>query len=707
MTSNNSSEYKVVADKIVSPDEDIIFRVEGALYLNSIEEENRIATVSDLGAGQNANTGNFIFEDSAATAPGDISITSNTAPGTITLSAYAGVEVTTSAGFGLTSNQVSTNNLKIQDAGHIFEDSNIIIESNDGYGIVLLSDQTVAIESNNGDIVLNADGNIYKNSNSSDGNRLLTYGNLDAYVGDATVNGSTGNTIADRINAISGGTPAELGDFQFNAGTAHVDNAQTLRIDSQDYNSEIKSSLILNPNDPSASLEAYSTDSVWFDGSWDSATWSGNTVTIVNTPNIIEFFNTVNGDISGVAVNGGQRVIYGGAGYGATDITVNIGGDPADPSTTVSSIEFYYTITSKVDIDHDNGSLDIVGNGMDVRITASDDLLITAEGDDIYLQANDDIRFVSNYEEPNAIEHHWRMDSEGEFHLPGAGYISNPIDSSGDGGGADTLVLVPDENLIYNGGHQYLIIDPTAPNHIHIRPGGEQDNSSAQIYLGGERNNVEVSDPYRTVKIRTRPETIYNQYANANEASNTEFMLPTAGADISVGDTVYIQGVNYVVAIVTNGYPYEGLTTVVADGATFSSGETYTFAREESYNYEWTFDNNGGFYGPAMGGIRVTGLEGIPGNPLYFGSADGIVLSTSTGEGHTGVFLDNNSVPGNKAAKLSDIRIDVPMSSTGSSGDVFGKAADDENYHYFCTGTYDGTTNIWKRIAWSTDTWGI
>lgn len=49
MASNNSSEYKVVADKIVSPDEDIIFRVQGALYLNSIEEPNRLTTVSDLG----------------------------------------------------------------------------------------------------------------------------------------------------------------------------------------------------------------------------------------------------------------------------------------------------------------------------------------------------------------------------------------------------------------------------------------------------------------------------------------------------------------------------------------------------------------------------------------------------------------------------------------------------------------------------------
>lgn len=64
--------------------------------------------------------------------------------------------------------------------------------------------------------------------------------------------------------------------------------------------------------------------------------------------------------------------------------------------------------------------------------------------------------------------------------------------NSGDGSGFSTIELVPDADLYNN--HQYLIIDPTVPNHIHIRAGGAQDNSSAQLYLGGERNHVEVQD---------------------------------------------------------------------------------------------------------------------------------------------------------------------------------------------------------------------
>ena len=64
--------------------------------------------------------------------------------------------------------------------------------------------------------------------------------------------------------------------------------------------------------------------------------------------------------------------------------------------------------------------------------------------------------------------------------------------ASGDGLGYSTLELVPDSNLYNN--HQYLIIDPTAPNHIHLRAGGTQDASTAELYLGGERNHVRIRD---------------------------------------------------------------------------------------------------------------------------------------------------------------------------------------------------------------------
>ena len=48
MASNSTSEYKIIADVIVSPDEDIIVNIAGDMYKGSIQETNRYTTVNDI-----------------------------------------------------------------------------------------------------------------------------------------------------------------------------------------------------------------------------------------------------------------------------------------------------------------------------------------------------------------------------------------------------------------------------------------------------------------------------------------------------------------------------------------------------------------------------------------------------------------------------------------------------------------------------------
>lgn len=86
---------------------------------------------------------------------------------------------------------------------------------------------------------------------------------------------------------------------------------------------------------------------------------------------------------------------------------------------------------------------------------------------------------------------------------PGVLWGSNA--DAGDGSLADTIKLIPDAELFANGSNQYIIVDPTAgePGHIHLRAGGTQDSSSADLYLGGERTFVRVSDTYDNVAIGT------------------------------------------------------------------------------------------------------------------------------------------------------------------------------------------------------------
>lgn len=46
-----------------------------------------------------------------------------------------------------------------------------------------------------------------------------------------------------------------------------------------------------------------------------------------------------------------------------------------------------------------------------------------------------------------------------------------------------------------------------------------------------------------------------------------------------------------------------------------------------------------------------------------------------------------------------------PTTSKGAAGDTLGRFAFDSQAFYYCTANYDGTTNIWKRISFSSDTW--
>jgi len=171
-------------------------------------------------------------------------------------------------------------------------------------------------------------------------------------------------------------------------------------------------------------------------------------------------------------------------------------------------------------------------------------------------------------------------------------YIIGAGGGSGDGAGNGTIKLLPDEDLVQQQYHedQYLIIDPTSPNHIHIRAGGVQDASTADLFLGAERTGVQVSDASRSVIIRSKNPDLVNTYGNSNGTSNAEFIHAT-GADIVVGDTVrlYTGGDIFTVTSVTES---EGAMTVVAEGLTFITGEAYTFFRSMGED-RWMFQTNG------------------------------------------------------------------------------------------------------------------
>lgn len=79
---------------------------------------------------------------------------------------------------------------------------------------------------------------------------------------------------------------------------------------------------------------------------------------------------------------------------------------------------------------------------------------------------------------------------DGDLQLNG----DNIIYGSGTAGnhGYGIIQLVPDPTLETN--NQYLVIDPTGPNHIHIRAGGPSDASNVELRVGGEITYFSVWD---------------------------------------------------------------------------------------------------------------------------------------------------------------------------------------------------------------------
>lgn len=711
MASNSSSEYKVIADKIVSPDEDIIVKVRGAMYKDSIEEPNRYATINDL-------------EDVSG-----VSATSENTPDTVVKRDGSG---------NFAAGTLSLNGVNVQDAGSIYEDGGLIVQAASGYGVLVEGDQDVRIESNNGNIILDADGAAYIGDASSQNNRIATMADVgngggggDLVIpftmkdtnGDDLLSFEKGGTGVTRINAVQDDlalrsardiilypgddgpgnvyinwgdatyTPdatnkvatiadiqaANTGDITFVDNTISSETGDDIVIQNKNNEDVVKARITLDQGNEQVLIEAIDEDNNWFnDTQWSTAVWSGTTINITNTPDITNFFNTLPGNVTRISVNNGSTVVYQGASFGDGAISINVSAAPSEDPLTVTEIRFYYSIISKIDIDYDNGSFDIEAKNMDLNISSDDDVYITAGGDDLFLRANDDIRFTSNYQN-GGTENFWRMDSEGQFHFPGAGYIENPADSSSDLSGYDTIKIVPDSNLLVDNNQtadQYIVIDPTDPTHIHVRAGGAIDESTATLILGGEKNSVIVSDAIRGVAVTTRYPRIQNIYGNSNEASNTEFMV-ASGADIQVGYTVtpVAGGDSFTVTAVTENYPYEGLTTVVADGLSFVSGEAYTFVFESPFTNLWQFTSDGVLSGPAMGGVKVPALANQADGDDLLIYATGADINIQANDGVASINAQNVNLTSNNNTTINTLGGDRTWNFT-DGGVLYGPAED-------------------------------
>jgi hypothetical protein len=379
-------------------------------------------------------------------------------------------------------------------------------------------------------------------------------------------------------------------------------------------------------------------------------------------------------------------------------------------------------------------------NGEYVVDYADNDKFSSAEFDAVFGETPQYL--ASSWAQPNVPDLQVQIDirsaslSTGDITFDGVKIIGAGT-GSGDGYNNGTIELVPDADLYDNG--QRLIIDPTVPNHIHIRAGEHVygGSSNPELYLGDDKTNLGIMTWSGDVAINTQNHPrVFVQNINT-ESSNNIIIDNAVSADWSVFNTLILEDGSELP--VTS---YDG-NSLIVDGFTFTPNSYYYFYDNLVLN-RWSFGNNGVLSGPVNQYVTVNGLNITNNRNLYLGGEDmggyfsapvrlasgnqmgtnipffelvsrgtatfssidsDIILQTYNGGQYINSVSSENQIA--TIGNLAYIRASVPTSSIGVEGDVEGMVADDGNFHYYCTGDYDGTNHVWKRVGWTAGTWGV
>lgn len=182
----------------------------------------------------------------------------------------------------------------------------------------------------------------------------------------------------------------------------------------------------------------------------------------------------------------------------------------------------------------------------------------------------------------------------------------NIIYGSGTAGnhGYGIIQLIPDPTLENN--NQYLIIDPTGPNHLHIRAGGPSDASNVELRIGGEISYLSVWDGGNNTNnglIQLSSKEIYisgSMYGSLQDATslspsvdlsadgaisgNIIYANPLAAQDIIIPDAPAETGKRYVIS---NGNGSSTITLKDASANTITTIGPNSATEVISNGYAW------------------------------------------------------------------------------------------------------------------------
>ena len=295
---------------------------------------------------------------------------------------------------------------------------------------------------------------------------------------------------------------------------------------------------------------------------------------------------------------------------------------------------------------------------------------------------------------------------------PGVLWGSN-ADAS-DGNNADTIKLIPDATLFDEGSNQYIVVDPTGgePGHIHLRAGGYQDESTADLYLGAEQTFVRVSDTSENVVIRTSQvsEGIIPFSWTFDNTGNLTFPDGTA----TTGSTIIAPGV----------YDMQSIGNTVIQTSANAGAKTWTFGTDGSLTFPDSTEQITAWAGGRVVSVPASSIGAtgdkqgdiaFNGSYIYYCTQDFVEASYSS----TIVLTYSGTFPTIVKGSIPQPQAGWVLIHNGNTYTLDANATEGNPGQWVCSLSSsisvtigDSVTvgpasvpNIWKRVAWSVDTW--
>jgi hypothetical protein len=504
-------------------------------------------------------------------------------------------------------------------------------------------------------------------------------GNLDAG-GDIVLTTGTGGSNAPAGNVIiiipssdqgAGGTWTFDGTGNLivpSNGNINASDGSTARFQSLDEGI-VRSSVTLAPADGLTRLESFDnqdsngyTTSDWATGEYVNNGGSGEIV-FTDAPAIISFFSTIDTSRVFYQVNGGNLLPSSGYGSGGNNITFYTAIPPVASPTTVTTFTIYYSNRSVIEMDYDEGEMNLNARNLDINIT-SDQSIDFSTRDIIRLQNTGNSSGVAIITDAGNAFHTWNFQANGNLALPAGGLISEGPSPSYLG---NAVTITP-----ANGGdpNQQLKIYPTAAegNHLHLTSGNLQ---VTDVFLGDDSQYIRTTTTGGMI-VGTGGGEIFGGYAWSFE-ENGNLIFPDGS---SIGGGAFNGTASSTVSL--NAFSPDGNTVSFQAQGNTSSAVISIFSNAGPVTSNWTFttaplDPSESFlYVPPGGTITTTNASSGEGGKNIFiqaGASDPVTWNSNPGgelfiKGGYGSFGDGGGGAG------GNVNIEGGTSSDSHAGNV-------------------------------------